>query len=76
MASVGLLRIDAYLGPIIPDAAQLDTEAEIAPELAGPLAVFHEIAVNRSLEGGVLREDAAIKREESGHRMEGGVVRT
>ena len=26
----GLLSIDAYVGPIIPDAAQLDTEAEIA----------------------------------------------
>src|SRR5712691_737274 len=49
----GLLRIDAYLAPIIPEAAQLDTEAEIAPELTGPLAVFHEIAVNHSLEGGV-----------------------
>jgi len=34
----GLLRIDAYLGPIIPDATLFDTEAEIAPELAGPPA--------------------------------------
>ncbi len=32
--------------------------------------------MNRSLKGGVLREDAAFEREEGSHRMEGGVVRT
>ena len=73
---LGLLRIDAYLGPIIPDAAQLDTEAEIAAEVARPPCRFHEIQVNRSLKGGVLREDPAFEREERGYRLEGGVVRT
>lgn len=71
----GLLRIDSYVGPIVPDAAQLDTEAEIAAEIGGPAPSFHEIPVNRNLKGGVLREQAAFEREESSHRMEGGVVR-
>ncbi len=65
-----------FTGSASRTATRIRRALAIAAEVGGPPSSFHEIPVNRSLKGGVLREDAAFEREEGSHRMEGGVVRT
>ena len=52
----------------------MSIEAEVPAEVARPHTSLHEISMNCSLEGRVLREGAAFQCEEGGDGMEDGVV--